>query len=199
METETSTSPLRGRVAPACERSGEARSAKPDRVGGNSVGSPPPGSRRSLSLTTSPTSPRGGGEEIVLLARSWIGTPYVHQASLKGAGCDCLGLLRGVWRELHGGEPETAPPYSPDWAEAHAAETLRDALSRHFEEISFAEIAPGDVVLFRMAPRAPAKHCAIVGERDGALTLIHARQNKRVSEEPFTLFWRRRLAFVFRI
>ena len=141
----------------------------------------------------------GGAARIVSLARSWIGTPYVHQASLKGAGCDCLGLLRGVWRELHGEEPEIAPPYSPDWAEAHGAETLRDALSRHFEEVALAEIVPGDVVLFRMAPRAPAKHCAIVGERDGALTLIHARQNKRVSEEAFTLFWRRRLACVFRI
>ena len=28
----------------------------------------------------------------------WIGTPYRHQASLKGVGCDCLGLVRGVWR-----------------------------------------------------------------------------------------------------
>jgi NlpC/P60 family putative phage cell wall peptidase len=38
-------------------------------------------------------------EHLVTLARGWIGTPYRHQASLKGVGCDCLGLLRGVWRE----------------------------------------------------------------------------------------------------
>ena len=44
--------------------------------------------------------------EIVRAARSWIGTPYRHQASLKGVGCDCLGLLRGVWREVVGAEPE---------------------------------------------------------------------------------------------
>jgi NlpC/P60 family putative phage cell wall peptidase len=31
-------------------------------------------------------------------ARAWIGTPDRHQASLKGMGCDCLGLVRGVWR-----------------------------------------------------------------------------------------------------
>ena len=37
-------------------------------------------------------------EEIVAAARSWIGTPYRHQASLKGVGCDCLGLVRGVGR-----------------------------------------------------------------------------------------------------
>jgi NlpC/P60 family putative phage cell wall peptidase len=137
--------------------------------------------------------------EIIAIARSWIGTPYVHQASVKGAGCDCLGLLRGVWRELRGEDAETPPPYSPDWAEARGEETLRDALARHLSEIDPREIAPGDVVLFRMMARGPAKHCAIVAEKDGALTLIHARQNKRVSEEAFLAPWRKKLAYAFRI
>ena len=148
-----------------------------------------------------PKVSRVGGDEneIVSLARSWIGTPYVHQASVKGAGCDCLGLLRGVWRELGREEAETPPPYSPDWAEARGEETLRDALARHLKEIAPREVAPGDVVLFRMVARGPAKHCAIVGEKDGALTLIHARQNKRVSEEAFSAPWRKKLAYAFRI
>ena len=55
---------------------------------------------------------------IVAETRAWIGTPYRHQASLKGVGCDCLGLVRGVWRATIGDEPECAPPYAPDWAEA---------------------------------------------------------------------------------
>ena len=46
-------------------------------------------------------------------ARGWIGTPYRHQASLKGVGCDCLGLVRGVWREVMGEEPEAPPAYRP--------------------------------------------------------------------------------------
>ncbi|MFL5237579.1 MAG: NlpC/P60 family protein [Rhizomicrobium sp.] len=137
--------------------------------------------------------------DVVNLARSWIGTPYVHQASLKGVGCDCLGLLRGLWRELYGEEPEETPPYSVDWAEATGAETLYMALKRHAREIGLSELAPGDLALFRMASRGPAKHCAVVGTRDGALSLVHARQNKRVSEEPFSAFWRGRLAFAFRI
>jgi hypothetical protein len=150
----------------------------------------------------------------------------VHQASVKGAGCDCLGLLRGVWRELRGEEPEDTPPYSPDWAEAAGRETLYMALKRHLTEISPCEagglppkagrgalskcLKAGDIALFRMTPRGPAKHCGIIGcataslhersgERDGALTLIHARQNKRVSEEPFSPLWRRKLAFGFRL
>ena len=50
--------------------------------------------------------------QIVAPRAGWIGTPYRHQAWLKGVGCDCLGLVRGVWRELFGGEPEPLPAYS---------------------------------------------------------------------------------------
>jgi NlpC/P60 family putative phage cell wall peptidase len=137
--------------------------------------------------------------DIIRAARGWVGTPYVHQASVKGVGCDCLGLLRGVWRELQGDEPETAPPYSPDWAEATGEESLYKALSRHLREIDKRDIAPGDVALFRMQPNGPAKHCGILASNPQGRTLIHARQNKQVSEEAFSLFWRRKLAFAFRI
>lgn len=135
---------------------------------------------------------------VVQIARSWIGTPYVHQASLKGVGCDCLGLLRGIWRELRGEEPEEIPAYSLDWAEATGAETLYIALKRYAAEVAVRNIGPGDIALFRMLPRSPAKHCGIVAERYGALSLIHSRQNKRVSEEPFSPFWRGKFAFAFR-
>ena len=46
---------------------------------------------------------------VVAAARQFLGTPYRHQASIVGVGCDCLGLLRGVWRVLYGGEPEAMP------------------------------------------------------------------------------------------
>ena len=137
--------------------------------------------------------------DVVRTARNWIGTPYLHQASLKGVGCDCLGMLRGVWRELRGEEPEDMPPYTPDWSEAGRAETLRDALARHLAVIVPVQIVPGDIALFRMARHAPAKHCGIVAKKEGRLTLIHARQNKRVSEEPFSAFWKSKLAYAFRI
>ncbi len=53
-------------------------------------------------------------DEIVAAARGWIGTPYRHQGQVKGVGCDCLGLVRGVWRDLYGAEPEAPPPYRAD-------------------------------------------------------------------------------------
>ncbi|HXC56111.1 MAG TPA: hypothetical protein VNU97_12510 [Rhizomicrobium sp.] len=148
--------------------------------------------------------------DIVTLARRWIGTPYVHQASVRGAGCDCLGLLRGVWRELHGEDAEAPPAYAPDWAEATGQETLYKALSRHLTEIDRADLAPGDIALFRMVRGGPAKHCGILAlkqrsdsvsnlNKDGVITIIHARQNRRVAEEPFGPFWRAKLAYAFRL
>ncbi len=136
--------------------------------------------------------------DIVNVARSWIGTPYQHQASLRGVGCDCLGLLRGIWRDLRGEEPEAIPAYAPDWA-AGGGEHLREALARHLTPVDPRDLAPGDVLLFRMAAQSPARHCGLLAQRDGALTLIHARQNRAVREEAFSTFWRSRLACAFRI
>lgn len=147
-------------------------------------------------------SASGGGAAatpaaIVETARGWIGTPYVHQASVKGVGCDCLGLLRGVWREIYGAEPQAIPPYRPGWDQS--GESLRDGLAAHLAAVDPTALQPGDVLLFRMVPRAAARHCAILAMRDGCPTLIHARQNKRVGEEPFAAFWRARLAYAFRL
>lgn len=131
---------------------------------------------------------------ILAEAREWIGTPYQHQASTKGAGADCLGLVRGVWRALYGGEPETAPPYTPDWAEREGAETLYEAAKRHLREIRIADARPGDVLLFRMEARSPMKHAAILddGER-----LIHAYWARAVVHSRFAPWWRARCAAAF--
>ena len=40
----------------------------------------------------------GFNERVLAEARSWLGTPYRHQGGRKGVGCDCLGLVRGVWK-----------------------------------------------------------------------------------------------------
>jgi NlpC/P60 family putative phage cell wall peptidase len=127
-------------------------------------------------------------------AREWIGTPYLHQASAKGAGCDCLGLVRGVWRAFHGDEPETAPPYTPDWAERHGAETLLLAARRHLVEIDVSAAAPGDVLLFRMDAQSPAKHAAILDEDE---RIVHAYWARAVVQSRFAPWWRARIAGAF--
>ncbi|MGD9966968.1 MAG: NlpC/P60 family protein [Hyphomonadaceae bacterium] len=131
---------------------------------------------------------------ILAEARAWIATPYQHQASTKGAGCDCLGLIRGVWRALYGGEPEPVPAYTPDWAERHGAEMLYSAARRHLLEIPRASAQPGDVLLFRMAPDAPAKHAAILDEEE---FVIHAYWARAVVRSRFAPWWRTRCAAAF--
>jgi NlpC/P60 family putative phage cell wall peptidase len=133
--------------------------------------------------------------DIVAEARAWIGTPYRHQASLKGVGCDCLGLVRGVWRVVYGAEPERAPPYAPDWAEASGRETLAQAAARHMRAVQVDEFAPGDVLLFRWRAGMPAKHAAIVTAPD---KMVHAHDGAAVTETAIAPWWRRRLAFAFR-
>jgi NlpC/P60 family putative phage cell wall peptidase len=132
--------------------------------------------------------------EIVAEAASWIGTPYQHQASLKGAGCDCLGLVRGVWRELYGSEPETAPPYTPDWAETGGGEQLLEAARRHLVERPADAAKPGDVMVFRIMAGLPAKHCGI---HSAPGRVIHAYWGHSVTETRLGVWWRRRIAGVF--
>jgi len=133
--------------------------------------------------------------EIIAEARSWIGTPYRHQASLKGVGCDCLGLVRGVWRAFHTREPEPMPPYAPDWAEAGGRETLAEAAARHLTPIEPSSFAPGDLLLFRWRAGMPAKHAAIATAPD---RMVHAHDGAAVAEIAIAPWWRRRLAYAFR-
>ncbi len=132
---------------------------------------------------------------IVSEARSWIGTPYRHQASLKGAGCDCLGLVRGVWRAVYGEEPERIPAYARDWAESTAREALADAGARHLVPVETDRLGAGDVVLFRWRSGFVAKHAAILTTE---MSMVHAHDGASVAEVAFAPWWRRRLAYAFR-
>lgn len=132
---------------------------------------------------------------IVAETRRWIGTPYRHQASILGIGCDCLGLIRGVWRAVMGEEPERTPPYAPDWAEATGRETLAEGAARHLDPIACTNFAPGDVLLFRWRANLPAKHAAIVTEHD---LMVHAHDGAVVAEIVIAPWWRRRLAYAFK-
>jgi cell wall-associated NlpC family hydrolase len=48
---------------------------------------------------------------IVKEAMSWVGTPFVHGASVKGSGCDCLGLIKGVYENVFSCTADALPVY----------------------------------------------------------------------------------------
>lgn len=131
---------------------------------------------------------------VVSAARRWLGTPYHDQASVRGVGCDCLGLARGVWREVVGPEPEAVGPYTRDWGEVGQVEHLLEGALRWMLEVPLASAGAGSVILFRMRARAIAKHVGILVAED---RLIHAREGLGVIEEPFGLAWRRRAVAAF--
>jgi NlpC/P60 family putative phage cell wall peptidase len=138
----------------------------------------------------------GLGGQVVTLARGWLGTAYVHQASAKGAGCDCLGLLRGIWREVYGVEPEATPAYTSDWSEASRDERLWRAAARHLMRCE--DEAGGDVLLFRMRDGGVAKHLGIAGEVGKSPSFIHAYTGHGVIESPLSAPWRRRIVARFK-
>lgn len=131
---------------------------------------------------------------VVAEARRWIGTPYVDQQTVRGAGCDCLGLVRGVWRAVVGPEPTEVPPYTRDWGETGPVEVMMAGALEWMVQVPLPESGAGAVVLFRMRSGAIAKHCGIL---TGAGTMIHARERLGVIEEPYTETWQRRAVAAF--
>ncbi|QYK43523.1 MAG: C40 family peptidase [Paracoccaceae bacterium] len=132
-------------------------------------------------------------DAVVAEARAWVGTPYVHQSSCRGAGADCLGLVRGIWRAVLGPEPEAMPAYTPDWGEAGGCELLMDAASRFLVPVVAA--GPGDVILFRMRDGAVAKHLGVLVAE---AAFVHAYSGHGVVESPLSGPWARRVVARFR-
>jgi len=128
------------------------------------------------------------------IAQGWIGTPYRHQASRKGVGCDCLGLMLGIWRELYGEAAPVRLTYSPDWAETSRGEPLLDALRQRCSALEKSDMRPGDIVAFRWQASAAAKHLALLAPES---RIIHAYEGHAVTASAFVPGWRRRVAGVF--
>lgn len=126
-------------------------------------------------------------DAIVAEARTWIGTPWRHQARVKGVGVDCIGFVGGVALAL--GVREAADWYGDrslrGYGRTPVPETLLDACDRFLDRILIASRGIGDVLVmgFRHGPQ----HFAIVS----GLTpdhIIHAyAQRRAVVETPATL------------
>ena len=108
--------------------------------------------------------------QVVAEARSWIGTPFQHQARVKGVGVDCAGVVICVARTLGLVSPHfDVQGYArqPDGHSllCHCDQTMR-AVPRE-------AMQPGDVVVVSF-DRDPG-HVGIVGDyTHGGLSIIHA-------------------------
>lgn len=113
-------------------------------------------------------------QAIIKEARRWIGTPFRHQASLRGIGCDCAGLIKGVgmarnlvsldeneWRAVssYGRQPR------PD--------RMGAVLKRFLVQIEPGDALAGDIVWMEWRKGLPM-HLALLSEFNSRPTIIHA-------------------------
>ena len=128
------------------------------------------------------------GDDIVEEARGWIGTPFHHQARLKGHGVDCVGLLVGVAMALGIRHCDRK-----DYSRMPDGVSLEKELDAQLDQVPLDQVMPGDVLMFRM-PRLP-RHVAIyAGE-----TMIHSTSDAgRVVEVNLDAYWQRALKKAYR-
>ncbi len=129
------------------------------------------------------------------LALSWLGTPWCHGAAVRGQGCDCLGLVRGVLAEVRA-VTVTVPPYTP--VSDLSARLLQDGLMRHLFEVPVpAALSPGQVLVFAPRPGAAGRHLGILSAAGAAPRFIHAYARHGVVESPLSGPWVRRIVARF--
>ena len=123
----------------------------------------------------SPGVRRADPQQVVAVARSWIGTPYRHQASSRGSGGGLSGpAARRVARSRAVRSRWRCPAYTPDWAEPAGREVLLDAAPSAGCLPHEGELARGDVILFRMRDGGVAKHLGICSDTGERVSFIHA-------------------------
>lgn len=133
--------------------------------------------------------------KIIEEAQSWINTPYRHQGAQKHIGCDCLGLVRGLWGNVYEAEPEVPKPYSRDWAEQTFDEPMLAAARKYCgEELSIENMHVGCLLLFRWQAGSAIKHAGILSQPH---KFIHAYERISVTDSSLVPSWRRRIAAVF--
>lgn len=138
--------------------------------------------------------------DIVTQARTWLGTPFHHQARLKGKGCDCLGLVVGVVDEL--GLKDATGTMLAAYDEVTYSKNpdgvyLTEKLTGLLLEVPADEARAGDLALFRV--RENPQHLAILTEYEGTLGMIHCfAPARKVVEHRLDDDWKSRMIKVFR-
>ena len=129
--------------------------------------------------------------QILAAARQWLGTPYLHQGRVKGAGVDCIGLIIGVAHDLKLSNFDTL-----SYGRLPSGVALREGLAKHAIAAGSAWL-PGQIVLLRFDTE-PA-HVGILGDYFGdaeanKLSLIHAYSHSScVTEHRLADVWRARV------
>lgn len=125
-----------------------------------------------------------GRAAIIREAESWIGTPYLSNAAVKGrfgGGTDCAMLLVAVYSNV-GLIPKIDPrPYSPQWHVHRNEEAYMKHVLNYAQEVPGPPERmpkPGDVVMFKLGN--VFAHAAIITDWP---RVIHAMGNMAVMKD----------------
>lgn len=111
------------------------------------------------------------GERIARDAFSWLGTPHINGAKVKGVGVDCGMLLIGCLESAGaiGKDSIEIAPYSNEWHLHHSEEWFKWYVEQYCYEVSFEDIQAGDFLLYQFG-----RCCSHGGVYVGDDTVIHA-------------------------
>ena len=131
-------------------------------------------------------------------AMTWLGTPYHHQARVRGAGVDCAMFPAAVY-EAAGVMPHVEPKYSREWHLHRGEELYIEWALKYAAEVDEASVGPGDFVVWRWG--RTYSHGAIILDWPQVIhsyirigvTLDDANQHEELRTRPRRFFspWRR--------
>ncbi len=132
---------------------------------------------------------------VVAEARSWIGTPYVAGASRRGGGCDCLGLVRGVWRTMVG--PEPSYPRQPTDAPV-STDVLIHGLRDHMRMVPADHVLhEGQNLVFDLRGATGGGHLGVLCRSGDGWTFLHSYSGRGVTESTLSDPWHGRIVARF--
>lgn len=134
-------------------------------------------------------------EGLLQVVRTWIGTPYHHQARLKGVGADCIGELYGPATEygfpLTDVEGYSRQPYG---------QKLIAELEQRLDRIPIEEAQPGDVLVFWFETKDYPAHVAWMADGQHGPNMIHTMEKtRRVVEHRINEWWWERVHSAWRL
>lgn len=91
--------------------------------------------------------------KIIEEALTWDGTPYHHQACVKGIGVDCAQFMAGIAKSLNliPANAKLPTDYSPQWHLHNREEKLvEQLLAFGCVQIDIADTKPGDIIGFKI-------------------------------------------------
>ncbi len=131
---------------------------------------------------------------LVKEAREWIATPYHHQASIKGVGCDCVGFLAEVAMTCGAITPALRAQFPTDYSRQPSAQSLRRLVAGVCYPVAFPMRAPGDIVLLRF--EIEPQHLGMLTRLDPDY-IIHCGEHG-VIEHRVDSIWRARIVRIYR-